>query len=124
MADSGGIGVDGRAVDIRSPDDAIAAGISMVFQHFMLVEPFTVLENVMLGVEGGPVLRAGVARARAELARLERDYALEVDADAVVGDLPVGLQQRVEILKALRSEERRGGKECVSTCGSRWSPYP
>ncbi len=101
QADSGEIRVDGRAVDIRSPDDAIAAGIGMVFQHFMLVEPFTVLENVMLGVEGGPVLRAGIARARAELARLERDYALEVDADAVVGDLPVGLQQRVEILKAL-----------------------
>jgi simple sugar transport system ATP-binding protein len=101
QADRGEIRVDGRPVAIQSPDDAIAAGIGMVFQHFMLVEPFTVLENVMLGVEGGMLLGGGRARARAELARLERDYALEVDPDAVVGDLPVGLQQRVEILKAL-----------------------
>ena len=101
QADSGEIHVDGRTVDIQSPDDAIAAGIGMVFQHFMLVEPFTVLENVMLGVEGGMRLAHGAAQARSELQRLERDYALEVDPDAVVGDLPVGLQQRVEILKAL-----------------------
>ncbi len=101
QADAGEIRVDGRAADIRTPQDALAAGIGMVFQHFMLVEPFSVLENVMLGVEGGGLLRQGAARVRAELARLERDYALEVDADAVVGDLPVGLQQRVEILKAL-----------------------
>jgi general nucleoside transport system ATP-binding protein len=101
QADSGEIRVDGERVDIRSPDDAIAAGIGMVFQHFMLVEPFTVLENIMLGAEGGVVLREGAARVRAELQRLERDYALEVDPDAVVGDLAVGLQQRVEILKAL-----------------------
>jgi simple sugar transport system ATP-binding protein len=67
----------------------------------MLVDPFTVLENVMLGAENGVVLRRGVAAARAELQRLEEDYALEVNPDAVVGDLPVGLQQRVEILKAL-----------------------
>jgi ABC-type uncharacterized transport system ATPase subunit len=73
----------------------------MVHQHFMLVEPFTVLENVMLGSEGGLTLAAGQDRARAELERLEREYGLEVDPDAVVGDLPVGLQQRVEILKAL-----------------------
>jgi simple sugar transport system ATP-binding protein len=101
QADGGEIRVDGSRVDIRSPDDAIAAGIGMVFQHFMLVETFTVLENVMLGVEGGVLLRGGAAKVRAELARLERDYALEVDPDAVVGELPVGLQQRVEILKAL-----------------------
>jgi simple sugar transport system ATP-binding protein len=73
----------------------------MVHQHFMLVEPFTVLENVMLGAEGGGLLKAGIAKARAELRRLEEEYALEVDPDAVVGELPVGLQQRVEILKAL-----------------------
>ena len=101
QADSGEIRVDGKRVDIRSPDDAIAAGIGMVFQHFMLVEPFTVLENIMLGAEGGTILREGAARVRAELQRLERDYALEVDPDAVVGDLAVGLQQRVEILKTL-----------------------
>ncbi|HSM41347.1 MAG TPA: ABC transporter ATP-binding protein, partial [Afifellaceae bacterium] len=101
QADSGEVRIDGRCADIRSPDDAISAGIGMVHQHFMLVDPFTVLENVMLGAEGGTVLRRGVAATRAELQRLEDDYALEVDPDAVVGDLPVGLQQRVEILKAL-----------------------
>src|SRR3546814_16838209 len=90
QADSGEIRVDGRAVDIRSPDDAIPAGIGMVFQHFLMVEPFTVLENVMLGVEGGPVPRAGVARARAALARLRRDYSLEVVAAGAVADLPAG----------------------------------
>ena len=99
--DRGEIRVNGAPAPIRSSDDAIAAGIGMVNQHFMLVEPFTVLENVILGVEGGGRLAGGMARARAELQRLEREYALEVDPDAVVGDLPVGLQQRVEILKAL-----------------------
>jgi simple sugar transport system ATP-binding protein len=73
----------------------------MVHQHFMLVEPLTVVENVMLGAEGGAMLRAGEAKVRAELARLAQDYGLEIDVDAVVGDLSVGLQQRVEILKAL-----------------------
>ena len=73
----------------------------MVHQHFMLVDTFTVLENVMLGAEGGPLLAGGLAAARAELERLERDYGLTVDPDALVGDLPVGEQQRVEILKAL-----------------------
>ena len=99
--DAGEIRIDGRALAIRSSDEAIAAGIGMVHQHFMLVEPFTVLENVMLGAEGGGILKRGISHARAELKRLEREYALEVDPDAVVGDLPVGLQQRVEILKAL-----------------------
>ena len=76
----------------------------MVHQHFMLVEPFTVLENVVLGAESGPLLRPSLAKARAELKRLEEEYELEVDPDAVVGDLSVGLQQRVEILKALYRE--------------------
>ncbi len=101
QADSGDILIDGRKTRIPNSDAAIAAGIGMVHQHFMLVEPFTVLENVMLGAEGGALLRGGMAKARAELERLEREYNLKVDADAVVGDLPVGLQQRVEILKAL-----------------------
>lgn len=100
-ADAGEIRVDGRPVSITGPADAIAAGIGMVHQHFMLVPPFTVLENVMLGAEGAPLLAEGQASARAELERLERDYGLEVDPDAIVGNLPVGLQQRVEILKAL-----------------------
>ena len=99
--DAGSIEVGGRATEIASPADAIAAGIGMVHQHFMLVEPLTVLENVLLGAEQGPLLRQGLRRARAALTRLEQDYGLEVDLDAPVGELPVGLQQRVEILKAL-----------------------
>jgi general nucleoside transport system ATP-binding protein len=101
QADSGEILVDGRPVKIRSPHDAIAAGIGMVHQHFVLVDTFTVLENVMLGVEGGAVLRRGADAVRRELMRLEQEFGLGVDPDAHVGDLPVGAQQRVEILKAL-----------------------
>ena len=100
-ADAGEILVNGHAVAIDSPQAAIAAGIGMVHQHFMLVENFTVLENVVLGVEGGRLLAPGLAAARAELERLARDYGLDVPLDAVVSELPVGLQQRVEILKAL-----------------------
>jgi len=100
-ADSGEIRVNGTPVRIRSSADAIAAGIGMVHQHFMLVEPLSVLENVMLGAEGGALLRKGAAKVRTEMARLARDYGLEIDLDATVGDLSVGLQQRVEILKAL-----------------------
>src|SRR5262245_62880299 len=99
--DRGEILVRGRPAAMRSAHDALAAGIGMVHQHFMLVEPFTVLENVVLGVEGGFRLRRGLLRARAELARLGREYHLEVDPDARVADLGVGERQRVEILKAL-----------------------
>jgi simple sugar transport system ATP-binding protein len=100
-ADAGEIRINGRAVKIRNSRDAIAAGIGMVHQHFMLVDTFTVIENVMLGAENGLLLGRGRAKARAELERLARDYGLNVDPDAIVGDLPVGEQQRVEILKAL-----------------------
>ncbi|MEL0614039.1 ABC transporter ATP-binding protein [Marinomonas arenicola] len=100
-ADSGHIEVDGKIVDIRNSQDAIKAGIGMVHQHFMLVENFTVLENVMLGAEGGALLQQGMDAARTELKRLAHEYSLDIDVDAVVEELPVGLQQRVEILKAL-----------------------
>lgn len=100
-ADAGEVRVHGRTVDIRRPHDAIAAGIGMVHQHFMLVENFTVLENAVLGAEGGALLGRGLRRARAELERIGRDYGLEAPLDEPVGQLPVGLQQRVEILKAL-----------------------
>src|SRR3954468_3674379 len=100
-ADSGEILVEGRPARIGNPHEAIAAGIGMVHQHFMLVETFTVLENVMLGAERGAVLNRGIDHTRAELKRLEDEYALQVDPDAVVSRLSVGLQQRVEILKAL-----------------------
>ncbi len=100
-ADAGKIFVHGQPAEIRTPQAAIAAGIGMVHQHFMLVENFTVLENVILGVEGGARLAGGLARARTALERLARDYGLDVPLDTVVSELPVGLQQRVEILKAL-----------------------
>ena len=101
QADQGEIRISGTPVSIRDSQAAIGHGIGMVHQHFMLVENFTVLENVMLGAEGGQLLARGVAGARKELKRLEKDYGLEVDPDAVIEELPVGSQQRVEILKAL-----------------------
>ena len=101
QADRGEIQVNGSPTVIRDPHTAIALGIGMVHQHFMLVENFTVLENVMLGAEENAILNRGITKARAELKRLEDEYALEVNPDAVIEQLPVGLQQRVEILKAL-----------------------
>ncbi|TJV73545.1 MAG: ABC transporter ATP-binding protein [Mesorhizobium sp.] len=101
QADSGEIRVGGKPVSIHTPNDAIALGIGMVHQHFMLVDNFTVLENVILGAESDALLKSSITKARSELDRLEREYGLEVDPDAVIEELPVGLQQRVEILKAL-----------------------
>jgi len=101
QADSGEIRVGGKPTTIRTPNDAIAVGIGMVHQHFMLVENFTVIENIILGAEGEALLNTSIAKARSELRRLEKDYGLDVDPDAVIEELPVGLQQRVEILKAL-----------------------
>ena len=100
-ADRGELRIAGEPVTIASSEDAIAAGVGMVHQHFMLVDTFTVVENVILGAEGGALLASGTNRARRELEGLAHEYALEVPPDAPVGDLPVGLQQRVEILKAL-----------------------
>ena len=100
-ADAGIIRVNGEPVRIRSSREAISHGIGMVHQHFMLVPPLSVLENVMLGAEGGSLLKVGAAAVRKKLAHFSKEYALEVDPDAIVGDLSVGLQQRVEILKAL-----------------------
>ena len=100
-ADKGEIKVRGQPVKIKSSTDAISHGIGMVHQHFMLVEPFTVLENIILGAEGGALIGPALAKARASLKHLADEYELDVDPDALIGDLPVGLQQRVEILKAL-----------------------
>src|SRR5258708_22807747 len=100
-ADDGEIRVDGQPVAMESPHDAIARGIGMVHQHFMLIDTFTVLENLVLGAEGGPLLAGGLAKARAELARLAREYGMSVNPDAKVADLSVGEQQRVEILQVL-----------------------
>jgi general nucleoside transport system ATP-binding protein len=101
-ADAGEIRVADTPVHFADPGDAIAAGIGMVHQHFMLVPVFTVAENVVLGFE--PTRRGGFLdrrAARADIRRLSAEFGLEVDPDALVEDLPVGLQQRVEILKAL-----------------------
>ena len=76
QADAGQILIDGQEVRIHGPQDAIRAHIGMVFQHFMLIETFTVLENMLLGAEGGPLLAGGAAKARAEVLRLEREYRL------------------------------------------------
>ncbi|MGN6307187.1 MAG: ABC transporter ATP-binding protein [Mesorhizobium sp.] len=101
QADSGEIKVNGKPASIKTSNDAIAAGIGMVHQHFMLVDNFTVLENVILGAESNALLNSSIAKARSELVRLEREYGLQVNPDALIEELPVGLQQRVEILKAL-----------------------
>ena len=101
QADSGDILMDGVPCVIRDSHDAIAAGIGMVHQHFMLVETFTVLENVMLGGEGGALLAPGAAATRAKLVEMSRPYGLDVNPDALIADLPVGARQPVEILKAL-----------------------
>ena len=101
QADEGEIRVNDQPVKITDSQIAISHGIGMVHQHFMLIDTFTVLENVLLGAEGGFTLREGRAQAREKLLALGRDYSLEVDPDALVGELSVGLQQRVEILKAL-----------------------
>ncbi|MBZ9706516.1 ABC transporter ATP-binding protein [Mesorhizobium sp. ESP7-2] len=101
QADSGEIRVGGKPASIKTPNDAIALGIGMVHQHFMLVDNFSVLENIILGAETDALLKSSIAKARSELDRLEREYGLEVDPDAIIEELPVGLQQRVEILKAL-----------------------
>jgi simple sugar transport system ATP-binding protein len=100
-ADSGRIFIKGRETRIPDSQAAIAAGIGMVFQHFKLVENFTVLENVILGAEDGALLRPSLAKARRELAALAKEYELNVTPDALIEDIGVGMQQRVEILKAL-----------------------
>ncbi|MGC4893304.1 ABC transporter ATP-binding protein [Micromonospora sp. DT31] len=101
--DEGEILVDGTPLKLKGPSDAIAAGIGMVHQHFMLVPVFTVAENVMLGAEQvkGPLGVLDRRRARREVAEVSERYNLRVDPDAVIENLPVGLQQRVEIVKAL-----------------------
>ena len=104
--DGGQILLDGEAVQFSGPGDAMAAGIGMVHQHFMLIPVFTVLDNLMLGREDS---RAGwLARrsARRHIEATAKRFGLEVPLDRLVGDLPVGLQQRVEILKSLLRDAR------------------
>lgn len=105
-ADKGTIEVDGVRKKINSSQAAIAAGIGMVHQHFMLIDTFSVLENIILGAETHALLNEGLSEARKKLKTLEDDYGLNVDLDVIAGDLPVGEQQRVEILKALYRDAR------------------
>ncbi|MDA9352130.1 ABC transporter ATP-binding protein [Ascidiaceihabitans sp.] len=100
-ADKGEIFIGGQKTEIPDSQAAIAAGIGMVFQHFKLVENFTVLENIILGAEDGRLLKPSLAKARKSLLELAAEYELNVDPDALIEEIGVGMQQRVEILKAL-----------------------
>jgi len=100
-ADKGEIWMNGTLTPIPDSQAAIKAGIGMVHQHFKLVENFTVVENVILGAEDGAMLQPSISKARKLLTELAKEYGLEVNPDAVIEDLSVGHQQRVEILKQL-----------------------
>ena len=100
-ADEGEIHLDGKRCDIGSPHDAIAMGLGMVHQHFMLVPPMTVLENIVLGAEPGSAARIDFAKAEEQIRRLSNDFGFNIDPSRKVEDLSVGQQQRVEVLKAL-----------------------
>jgi ABC-type uncharacterized transport system ATPase subunit len=104
--DSGSILVHGREVHLRHPKEALGAGIGMVHQHFMLVDTFTALENLLLGDDEASSSAAGRAAARQKWTKLSQEHGLDVPLDAVVGELPVGVQQRLEILKALGRQAR------------------
>src|SRR4051794_20616221 len=99
--DEGSILLDGREVHFRSPADAIAAGIGMVHQHFMLADNFTVLENIVLGSEPTRGLRLDRGRARDRIREISDRYALDLEPDVLVEELGVGDRQRVEIAKVL-----------------------
>ncbi|EHF02668.1 hypothetical protein HMPREF1008_00313 [Olsenella sp. oral taxon 809 str. F0356] len=102
QADGGELFLNGEKVSINSPTEAIKHGIGMVHQHFMLVENFTVTENIVLGEEVcGTAGVLDMAKARQEVVKIVEEYGLEVDPDALIEDITVGMQQRVEILKAL-----------------------
>ncbi|MEV5041797.1 ABC transporter ATP-binding protein [Microbacterium sp. LMI1x-1-1.1] len=106
-ADEGQILLDDAVQNFRGPGDAMAAGIGMVHQHFMLIPVFTVAENVMLGHEKTTGLgKLDLAQARAHVRAVADRFGFQIDPDALVGDLPVGVQQRVEIIKALSRDAK------------------
>jgi len=101
-ADEGEILIDGKPARFRDAKDAIHAGIGMVHQHFMLVPVFTVAENVVLGVEPtGAIDHLDLRKAREQVRSISSEHGLEVDPDAIIEEIPVGIQQRVEIIKVL-----------------------
>ena len=101
QADEGEILIDGQPRAINSPGDAIKLGLGMVHQHFMLVEPLTVTENIILGAEPTVGLSLDYRKARARVLEISEQYGLKINPDARIADLSVGQQQRVEILKTL-----------------------
>ena len=105
-ADGGDILIDGEVRRIASPHDAIALGVGMVHQHFMLVEPMTVAENIVLGAETGGIASLDLGKAAEEIRALSDEFKLSVDPRATVESLSVGQQQRVELLKALYRRAR------------------
>jgi simple sugar transport system ATP-binding protein len=105
-ADEGEILVEGHVHEIASPHDAIALGIGMVHQHFMLVDTMTVAENIILGAEPGSALALDIDKASAEIRKLSEEFKLAVNPHAVIEHLSVGQQQRVELLKALYRHAR------------------
>jgi len=101
-ADSGEILVDEKLINISEPSDALNAGIGMVHQHFMLIPVFTVAENIVLGHEkSGKLGVLDISAARDAIIKVSKDFGFEVDPDAIVETLPVGIQQKVEIIRAL-----------------------
>jgi len=106
QADEGEIVIDDEVQHFAGPGDAMAAGIGMVHQHFMLIPVFTVAENVVLGHEQTKGVRLDLDAARAEVREIASRFGFHVDPDALVEDLPVGVQQRVEIIKALSREAK------------------
>jgi len=99
--DEGEIYVDGKQVDIVDPNTAIRLGINMVHQHFMLVEPFTVTENIILGSEPKQGIKIDYRKAEASIRDISEKYGLKIDPRALIQDISVGMQQRVEIMKTL-----------------------
>ena len=100
-ADSGEILIDGKKIEINSPADALAAGIGMVHQHFMLVPVFTVAENIVLGHEQSQRGVLTLTDAKTKIRKISDEFKFEIDPDALIENLPVGVQQRVEIIRAL-----------------------
>jgi len=100
-ADNGQILIDGKAVSINSPADALKAGIGMVHQHFMLVPVFTVAENIILGHEESKRGVLTLAEAKRKIKKIADEFKFDIDPDALIEELPVGVQQRAEIIRAL-----------------------
>ncbi len=105
-ADEGEILVDGQVREIESPHDAIALGIGMVHQHFMLVDTMTVAENIVLGAEPGTQIAVDLAKASLEIRKLSEEFKLAVNPNVIIEHLSVGQQQRIELLKALYRHAR------------------